>query len=497
MSGQIFISYRRQESGWSARSLHDRLCREFNPDQIFMDLDAISLGEDFVDAIETTVAICDVLVAVIGNNWLTSKDERGGRRLDSPEDFVRMEIGTALKRKIRVIPVLVDGALMPRADDLPEDLKPLVRRNALAVTTISFEGDCQRLAGAIRQVLEKVAAEERKRLASEQRQREEAEARQREKERLEAEQRVEAERLEADQREKESTEAERRERQRLEDERLSKARQEEAEQREKERLEIEQREKERLEAEQREKERLEAEEQEKERLATEQREKERQIRLAASEPKQGQSKGNIPSPSPEPLQNFASAQAESPPPIAQTKGPKKQKPWANRALLAVLALILIAGVIWFAGRNHSRTETVLVKPTPTPTPTATISPPSSDAAFYSSRGEDFYQRKDYDKAISEYDEAIRLDPNFAEAYNRRGAAYDLKKDYDKAISDYTEAIRLDPKYSKAYYNRALSYFSQGKYEQGQADFDKANQLGYMPVVTPTPWSPTPKAKWLQ
>jgi hypothetical protein len=205
MSGQIFISYRRQESGWSARSLHDRLCREFNPDQIFMDLDAIALGEDFVDAIETTVARCDVLVAVIGNNWLTSKDERGGRRLDNPEDFVRMEIGTALKRKIRVIPVLVDGALMPRADDLPQDLKPLVRRNALAVTTISFEGDVQRLAGAIRQVLEKVAAE------------------QREKERLEAEHR-EKERLETEQREKESLEAEQREKERLESEQREKER---------------------------------------------------------------------------------------------------------------------------------------------------------------------------------------------------------------------------------------------------------------------------------
>ena len=124
MNGQIFISYRRQESGWSARSLHDRLCREFNPDQIFMDLDAIALGEDFVDAIETTVDRCDVLVAVIGNNWLTCKDDHGDRRLDNPEDFVRMEIATALSREIRVIPVLVDGALMPRTTDLPEDLRP-------------------------------------------------------------------------------------------------------------------------------------------------------------------------------------------------------------------------------------------------------------------------------------------------------------------------------------------------------------------------------------
>jgi hypothetical protein len=99
MSGQIFISYRREESRWSARILHDRLCRDFDRKQMFMDIDAIALGEDFVEAIETTVAKCDVLIAVIGNNWLTSKDEHGNRRLDNPEDFVRMEIGAALKQR--------------------------------------------------------------------------------------------------------------------------------------------------------------------------------------------------------------------------------------------------------------------------------------------------------------------------------------------------------------------------------------------------------------
>jgi formylglycine-generating enzyme required for sulfatase activity len=163
MSGQIFISYRREESRWSARSLHDRLWRNFDPEQIFMDIDAIALGEDFVRAIETTVAKCDVLIAVIGNNWLTSKDDQGGRRLDNPEDFVRMEIATALKREIRVIPVLVDGALMPRSTELPDDLKPLVRRNALRISDTSFDGDCQRLVAAMKEVLEKAATERRER----------------------------------------------------------------------------------------------------------------------------------------------------------------------------------------------------------------------------------------------------------------------------------------------------------------------------------------------
>ena len=163
MSGQIFISYRREESRWSARSLHDRLCRNFDPKQIFMDIDAIALGEDFVKSIEATVAKCDVLIAVIGNNWLTSKDDHGNRRLDNPDDFVRMEIGAALKREISVIPVLVDAALMPRATDLPENLKSLVRRNALRITDTSFDGDCQRLAAAIRLVLEKAATVEQER----------------------------------------------------------------------------------------------------------------------------------------------------------------------------------------------------------------------------------------------------------------------------------------------------------------------------------------------
>jgi hypothetical protein len=160
MSGQILISYRREESRWSAGRLFDRLCARFEKKQIFMDIDAIALGDDFIKAIEKTVSECNVLIAIIGTNWLTSKDEQDNRRLDNPEDFVRSEIATALKRDIRVIPVLVDGALMPRPADLPDDLKPLIRRNALRITDASFDDDCRRLAAAIEQVLGKASAEE-------------------------------------------------------------------------------------------------------------------------------------------------------------------------------------------------------------------------------------------------------------------------------------------------------------------------------------------------
>jgi hypothetical protein len=114
-----------------------------------MDVDTIKPGVDFVHAIETSVGSCDVLVAVIGKRWLTASDEEGKRRLDDPEDLVRLEIATALKRRIQVIPVLVDGASMPQSSDLPENLNALVRRSALEVSNSRFKADAERLMGAL------------------------------------------------------------------------------------------------------------------------------------------------------------------------------------------------------------------------------------------------------------------------------------------------------------------------------------------------------------
>ncbi len=159
MRGQIFISYRREESKWSARSLYDRLVVHFERKQIFMDVDTLKPGVDFFEAIERSVGSCDVLIAVIGAHWVNATDEQGRRRLDNPEDFVRMEIATALSREVRVIPVLVDGASMPRMTDLPDDLKPLVRRNALPVSDTRFDDDCRRLVATIVQVFEVAEAE--------------------------------------------------------------------------------------------------------------------------------------------------------------------------------------------------------------------------------------------------------------------------------------------------------------------------------------------------
>jgi tetratricopeptide (TPR) repeat protein len=158
MSGQIFISYRREDSSASAGRLYDRLLVRLPNNQIFIDVD-LDPGIDFVEAIETSVGSCDVLIAVLGKRWLLSSDEEGKRRLDNTEDFVRVEIATALKRNIRVIPVLVDGASMPRSNDLPDDLKLLARRNALEVSHNRFNADFGRLVTAIEKVLQKAEAE--------------------------------------------------------------------------------------------------------------------------------------------------------------------------------------------------------------------------------------------------------------------------------------------------------------------------------------------------
>jgi uncharacterized membrane protein YhaH (DUF805 family) len=99
------------------------------------------------------VSRCGAFIAVIGPGWLNARNADGHRRLDDASDFVRVEIESALKRDIRVIPVLVDGASMPRASELPPSLEPLSRRNALEIAHHRFAADCDRLADAIRRAL--------------------------------------------------------------------------------------------------------------------------------------------------------------------------------------------------------------------------------------------------------------------------------------------------------------------------------------------------------
>src|SRR5262252_3232601 len=112
---RVFINYRRADSTAMAGRLHDRLAQTFGRKILFMDVDHVPAGVDFVEYLHSQVAACRVFLAVIGPNWLDAKDEDGRRRFDNPDDFVAIEIAAALARDICVIPVLVDGALIPKA----------------------------------------------------------------------------------------------------------------------------------------------------------------------------------------------------------------------------------------------------------------------------------------------------------------------------------------------------------------------------------------------
>jgi hypothetical protein len=150
MATRVFISYRREDSAGSAGRVHDRLERDLGRDLLFMDVDAIPLGVNFVKVLRDEVAKCNVLLAVIGPNWLDAHDEHGNRRLDDPNDFLRIEIATALQRDIPVIPILVDGAKVPKADRLPKDLEELEHRNGLEIRHASFHSDIDKLIQALK-----------------------------------------------------------------------------------------------------------------------------------------------------------------------------------------------------------------------------------------------------------------------------------------------------------------------------------------------------------
>jgi TIR domain len=143
--GRIFINYRRQETAYPAGWLFDRLAARFGADQIFKDVDSIDPGEDFVKVIRDAVGSSDVLLALIGHEWLTLPDDDGRPRIEDPEDFVRLEIEAALAHDVLVIPVLVGGATMPDEDQLPPSLVPLAHRQALELSPARFDFDTTRL----------------------------------------------------------------------------------------------------------------------------------------------------------------------------------------------------------------------------------------------------------------------------------------------------------------------------------------------------------------
>ena len=153
MSGGIFISYRRQETSDVPGLLADRLATLFGQERVFMDVTTIAPGVDFAEAINQALDTCQVLLAVIGPEWVTTTDSDDRSRLDDPDDIVRLEVEAALERDVPVIPVLVGGAVMPQPGELPKSLAPLARRNGLNLSHDSFSSDVARLIAAIERIV--------------------------------------------------------------------------------------------------------------------------------------------------------------------------------------------------------------------------------------------------------------------------------------------------------------------------------------------------------
>lgn len=146
---RIFISYRRQDSAAYAGRLRDSLEKHFFTGNIFFDLSSIAAGSDFVDVIEEKIAVCDVMLVIIGIEWLAAADENGKLRLGGKDDHVTVEITTALKRGLEVIPVLVGGARMPGAGQLPDEIAALSRINAAEISDSRWNYDVQQVVDVI------------------------------------------------------------------------------------------------------------------------------------------------------------------------------------------------------------------------------------------------------------------------------------------------------------------------------------------------------------
>jgi hypothetical protein len=142
---RVFLSYRREDASGHAGRLYDLLAARYGGAQVFMDIDAIPLGSEFRETINRAVASCDVLIALIGRDWLDARDADGRRRLDDPDDFVRREIEAALTAGLVVVPASVQGAEFPQAGALPESLVPLTQRQGFQLSDAGWQDDVQRL----------------------------------------------------------------------------------------------------------------------------------------------------------------------------------------------------------------------------------------------------------------------------------------------------------------------------------------------------------------
>ena len=139
--GKIFISYRRSDTQGYAGRLSDSLESYFGDNRVFRDIDDIKGGSEFAKDIEKQMSSADAVIVLIGPNWLTISNDDGKRRIDDPDDWVVEEIATAIELGIRIFPVLIEGTVLPRIEELPEKLAPILNYNAITISDRNWDAD--------------------------------------------------------------------------------------------------------------------------------------------------------------------------------------------------------------------------------------------------------------------------------------------------------------------------------------------------------------------
>ena len=450
MAGKIFINYRRDDSISTAGRLHDRLAQTFGRENLFMDVDHIPAGVDFVDYLPSQVAACDVFLAVIGPNWLDAKDDDGRRRFDNPNDYVAVEIAAALARNIRVIPVLIDGARTPKADKLPDSIKPLVRRNAVEVRNTNFSHDAESLIPKIHEAL-KTARPVTRRWPFITRMVERSRARGHWRmvagsatalllvgwigyqmgvpvwvPSMQRMQRAEQPLLKAPSAAEEATPP-------LSARVPAVVALTEAEAKRK------------------------ADEVEQQRLAAAKADEERKAKAAEAEQQR------LAAAKAEEKRKAAEAERQR---LAVAKAEEERRKQAEAEARARYSALVSQSSTAFDIGDYAKVIS-------TATEAIRLDPKIADAFHIRARA--LGRNGDPDGAIADENEAIRLDPTDAHFFNNRGLNYTRKRDYAKAISDYNEAIRLAPNWAPAFFNRGIAY-GYSDNVRAIADFREATRL---------------------
>ncbi|PYS78370.1 MAG: hypothetical protein DMF70_14880 [Acidobacteria bacterium] len=447
----IFVCYRRDDSSGHAGRLFDKLVDHFGKERIFMDIDTIEPGEDFVTVIENAVGSCEILIAIIGRHWLSSTGESPGW-LDNPNDFVRVEIATALSRDIRVIPVLVQRASMPKPHDLPDDLTRLSRRNAVELSDLRWQNDVEELIGVMERVLAK-REEERRR--AEQEEGEEEERRRDDAERtLQESLRVAQEERDREAVERQKNEAE---------EALIRA--------EEERVRVEVRRRTEEEAERR----LVETEQAVPRLEDEKvfQAKGEHTRDEAEEAgRQRTVEQALPARHEEKQTKLGLLGTG-----IHTSIVSRWQKLAVIACIAVLVIVVIVALLSMPQPSKVKPESANQNATPKINPlTGQVTVALSTAAENAARGDELYKQQKYAEAESSYREAVRLAPSNAVYNNNLGDALYYQRKYSEAESQYREAIRLESNDSQYNNNLGAALREQKKYGDAEPYFREAVRL---------------------